>query len=212
MPVITISRQFGAGGKTLGEMIAGRLGYTFVNEDIIQKVAEKAKVSSDWVASIEKEAGSKLLNFMSSMIPKSYVDRVLGGEQGYIDEDIYVNALHDVLKQIAEEDNVVILGRGGQFILKDHPNAFHILLIAPLEDRIRFMETHYQLSHSEAARVVEVQGKRRANLYKKFGRQNYDHPGLYDAVLNMSLIDMEKAANFIQKIISHRFGAASDSR
>ena len=57
MSVITISRQFGAGGKTLGEMISKALGYTFVDDEIIYQVAKKGKVSTDWVKSIEKEAG-----------------------------------------------------------------------------------------------------------------------------------------------------------
>ena len=81
MSVITISRQFGAGGKTLGEMIAKQLGYTFVDDEIIQLVARKAKVSTNWVESIEKEAGGKLLKFMSGLVRKSFVDRILSDER-----------------------------------------------------------------------------------------------------------------------------------
>ena len=62
MAVITISRQFGAGGKTLGELISKNLGYTFIDDAIINKVAKKAKVSDEWVQSIEKEAGGKSKN------------------------------------------------------------------------------------------------------------------------------------------------------
>ena len=58
MAVITISRQFGAGGITLGQMVAERLGYTFFDNEIIQMVADKAKVSAQWVESMEKEAGA----------------------------------------------------------------------------------------------------------------------------------------------------------
>lgn len=202
MAVITISRQFGAGGKTLGEMIAKKLGYAFVNEDIIQKIAEKAQVSTDWVESIEKEAGGKLQKFMSTIIARNFIERILGGEKGFLDEEIYVNILHDVIKQIADEGNVVIIGRGGQYILQDHPDAFHILLIAREEDRIAFMEKHYNLSPSEAARIVKEYGNRRINLYRKFGKEDYDQPYLYHVVLNMSKLDMEKATDFVYRMVA----------
>ncbi|GBC60822.1 cytidylate kinase-like family protein [Desulfonema ishimotonii] len=202
MAVITISRQFGAGGKTLGKVLAKKLGYELVDEDIIQMVADKANVSTDWVESTEKEAGGKLLKFMSGLISKSYVERILGDDKGYMDEEIYVNALRDVIQQVAKEDNVIVVGRGGQYVLQDHPGAFHVLLIADMADRITFMENHYDLSHEEAKRVVEQQGSRRANLYRKFGKEDYDLPNLYHVVLNMSKLDMDKASDFIFRMVS----------
>lgn len=202
MAVITISRQFGAGGKTLGQMIAKKLNYNFINDDIIQMIAEKAKVSTDWVESIEKEAGGKLQKFMSTIVARSFVERILGGDKGFIDEEVYVKVLNDVITQIAQEDNVVIIGRGGQYILRDHPDAFHILLIAQEPDRIKFMETHYNLSNQEAAKIVKEYGRRRAILYRKFKKEDYDNPELYHVVLNMSKLDMEKASDFVYRMVA----------
>ena len=202
MSVITISRQFGAGGKTLGEMIAKQLGYTFVDDEIIQLVARKAKVSTNWVESIEKEAGGKLLKFMSGLVRKSFVDRILSDERGYIDEEIYVDLLHKIICQIAAEADAVILGRGGQYILRDTEDVFHTLLIADKKDRIRFMETHYDLSPKEANTVVSRQDKRRVNLYRKFGKEDYDRPYLYHVVFNSSKQDLEQTARIVKKLIS----------
>jgi cytidylate kinase len=202
MSVITISRQFGAGGKTLGEMIAKRQEYTFVDNEIIQLVAKKAKVSTNWVESIEKEAGGKLLKFMSGLVRKSFIDRILSDERGYIDEEIYVDLLHKIITQIAAEADAVILGRGGQYILRDTADVFHILLIADKEDRIRFMETHYDLSPSQALQSVNREDKRRVNLYRKFGKENYDHPDLYHMVLNMSKLELEDACDLVCDLIS----------
>ena len=203
MSVITISRQFGAGGKTLGEMIAKQLEYTFVDNEIIQLVAKKAKVSTNWVESIEKEAGGKLLKFMSGLVRKSFIDRILSDERGYIDEEIYVDLLHKIISQIAEEADVVILGRGGQYILRDTEDVFHILLIADKEDRIRFMETHYDLSPSQALQSVNREEKRRVNLYRKFGKENYDQPDLYHLVLNMSKLELEDACDLVCDLVSN---------
>ena len=203
MSVITISRQFGAGGKTLGEMVAKRLEYTFVDNEIIQLVAKKGKVSTNWVESIEKEAGGKLLKFMSGLVRKSFIDKILSDERGYIDEEIYVDLLHKIISQIAEEADVVILGRGGQYILRDKEDVFHILLIADNEDRIRFMETHYDLSPSQALQSVNREDKRRVNLYRKFGKENYDQPDLYHLVLNMSKLELEDACDLVCDLVSN---------
>ena len=197
MAVITISRQFGAGGKTLGKMIADRLGYIFADDDIIQMVAEMANVSPHWVESVEKEAGGKLSRVISSMVSKRLVDRILKNERGYIDEKIYLDYLVVIIAQIAEEGNVVILGRGSQYILHDHPDAFHVLLINELDQRIRFMEEHYDLNRSRAEHVVHNEDKRRIQLYRKLGKIDYDDPSLYHLVLNMGRIALPEAAKLI---------------
>ena len=142
MAVITISRQFGAGGKTLGSLIAQKLGYTFIDDAIINKVAEKVKVSDDWVHSIETEAGGKLMNFISKLVSKSFMERILDESKGYIDEEVYIDALKEVFDKFAEEGNCVTLGRGGQYFFQNRENTFHVLMLAELEDRIKFMETH----------------------------------------------------------------------
>ncbi len=204
MAVITISRQFGAGGKTLGKLVAKKMGYSLADEDIIQKVADKVNVSKDCVKFIEQEAGGTLLKFMSGLVAKNYIERILGVDKGHIDEEVYVDALREIITHAAREDNVVIVGRAGQYILQDHPKAFHVLLVAEKEDRIKFMEKHYSLSRTEAENVVDVYGKRRTNLYRMFGKQDYDQPSLYHIVLNMSKLnmDMDRAAELVTGMIS----------
>ena len=201
MSVITISRQFGAGGKTLGEMTAKKLGYTFIDREIIQMVAKKAKVSTQWVEYIEKEAGGQLMKFMERLVPKRLIDIVLDNSQGRIDEEIFVDMLHNIITQIADEGNAVILGRGGQYILRDREDSHHVLLIANKEDRIKFMEEHYELIRPQALKAVNNEDKRRVNLYRKFSKEDYDHPDLYHLVLNMSKIDMVKARDLICALV-----------
>ena len=77
MAVITISRQFGAGGITVGEIVAQKLGYKFFDNEIIQMLAKEAKVSTHWVEDLEKEAGGALQKFLSQVVPKSMVERIL---------------------------------------------------------------------------------------------------------------------------------------
>lgn len=204
MPVITISRQFGAGGLTLGKKLAENLAYTLIDEEIIKLISKKAKVSQDWVHAIEKEAGGKLHQFINRLVPKGLVDRILDDQRGYIDEEIYIHLLDQIIRQLADKDNCIIMGRGGQYILKDRTGTVHVLLIADKEDRMRFMGTHYGLEPSQAMQVVNAEDKRRINLYRKFDKSDYDHPGHYHFTLNMSRLSLDDAAAIISQYVAGR--------
>jgi cytidylate kinase len=202
MAVITISRQFGAGGITLGKMIADELGYTFADEDIVQMVAKEANVSPHWVETVEKEAGGKLSRIVTKMVSKPLVERILKDERGYIDEELYLDYLVLIIAKIADEGDVVILGRGGQYILDDHPDAYHILLINDIDNRAKFMMEHYDLSQSKAEQVVSREDKRRVNLYRKLGKTDYDDSSLYHLVLNMGRISLEQALKLVCNLVA----------
>jgi cytidylate kinase len=202
MAVITISRQFGAGGKTIGRKVADALGYTFADESIVQKIAELAKVSPGWVESVEKEAGGRLSRLVTKMVSKPLVDRILKDERGYIDEEIYIDYLVILISQIADEGNAVILGRGSQYILNDLPDSYHILLINNFENRVRFMVERYDLSQQKATKVVRFEDKRRMSLYRKIGKQDYDQPELYHLVINMARVDLDSAFDLITQLVN----------
>jgi len=202
MAVITISRQYGAGGKTLGKMIASALDYTFADSDIIQQIAKEANVSPHWVESFEKEAGTKLSRVISSMVSQRWVDRILKDERGYLDERIYLDYLVLIVAKMADEGDVVMLGRGSQYILNDHPDAFHVLLIDELEHRIKFIVDRYNVSEKQATRIVNNEDKRRLSLYRRLGKEDYDNPGLYHLVLNMNRFSLEQASTLICRMVN----------
>ncbi len=201
MAVITLSRQFGAGGITIGKMIAESLGYTFADNDILQRVAKEANVSTHWIESFEKEAGSKLSRLISSMVSKRWLDRVLADERGYLDEQIYLDYLVLIIAQFADEGDVVILGRGSQYILNDHPDAVHILLVNEFENRVNFMMDRYEISRKKAERTVVNEDRRRVSLYKRLGKSDYENPQLYHMVLNMGRLDLETASDMVCKLV-----------
>ena len=204
MAVITISRQFGAGGITLGKMIAETMGYTFADSDILQRVAKEANVSTDWIESFEKEAGSKLSRFISSMVSKRWLDRVISDERGYLDEQIYLDYLVLIIAQFADEGDVVILGRGSQYILNDHPDAVHILLVNEFENRVKFMMDRYSMPNKKAERMVVNEDRRRINLYKRLGKSDYEDPNLYHLVLNMGRVSLETASNLVCNLVDRQ--------
>ena len=205
MSVITIARQFGAGGKTLGSQVAENLGYVLIDEEIVEMVAKEADVSSDLVDSIAQETGSEgmLKRLVRKIGPfsKGYVETAYEDKPGYIDGDLYISLLHKVISTIAEQDNVVLIGRGGQYILAERPDTFHFLMIANAENRIKFMMEQYNIDRKRAQIVVDKQNKRRLNLYRNFGRTDYDQSELYHMVFNMNLMKLDDAVQSVCQLV-----------
>ena len=197
MPVITISRQFGAGGITLGELVAEKLGYAFYHDEIIEMIAERAKVSEEGVAAIENESGGRLKNFISGIVPRSLVETIFDTGKEYMEKNEYIDILSKIMKMIAAEGDAVVVGRGGQHFLQDQKNAYHVLIVADHKDRVKFMQEHYDLSPDKALAAVKKEGNRRKILFRILGIENYDQPDIYHLVLNMSKIDLQLACELI---------------
>jgi cytidylate kinase len=197
MAVITVSRQFGAGGKTLALKVAEKLGYQVAYEQIIEKMAEMVELNQEGIRIFETEFDFSSGGDVAKLAPKSFIGRIFDSQRKYMDAQQYVQLLHKIVPQIIEEGNMIILGRGAQFILKDRKDTYHILLVADESDRIRFMQQTYQLSREQARQAVAKQGKRRTKLMKLFHSEGYDLPEHYDLVLNMSKIDMDHAVELV---------------
>lgn len=205
MSVITIARQFGAGGKTLGTMVAEKLGYTLIDEQIVEMVALEADVSAEWVDSIAQETGSegivKRLIRKIGPFGKGYVETAMEERPGYINGDLYISILHKIIPIIASQDNVVIIGRGGQYILAERPDTFHFLMIANIENRINFMMEHYEIDRKNAQLVIAKQNKRRIHLYRHFGRTDYEQPDHYHMVFNMNFLELDDAVQAVCQLV-----------
>jgi cytidylate kinase len=203
MAVLTISRQFGAGGRTLGEGISKRLGYRYVEEDLIKELAIKAKVSARQIKDFEERGISKLLKFLDKIVSASYVDRLASDDYRYVDEKIYMDAIRTVIEDIYSEGNVVIIGRGGQYILKGYENVRHVLLIAGLEHRIRFMMEKYSLSETRAAKAITRADQIRTRFLNLFTPEgSHNDPLRYDVTLNMERLSMGEAERIVVGLIS----------
>jgi len=201
MAVLSISRQFGAGGKTLGQRVAQRLGYEFVDETLLHKVAEEANVSLKWVEGVQREAGGRLMRILSTIVPSSFIDRHLGESGSDFDEKRYVEFLTRIVEDLAAEDNVVILGRGSQFILRHTPATLRVLLVAERADRIKFMERNYNLTADRAESMVNRESRKRERFLGNFYKGNPNDPSLYHMVINTSLLSLDAADEQITELV-----------
>jgi len=195
--VITISRQFGAGGITVGKLIAEKLVYDFYYNEIIEMIASRSKVSAEGIKALEKTTGGRLKDLISGIMPKSLVGSIFDTDKQYMDKDTYIDSLYNIMATIAAEGNAVIVGRGSQHILKEHKNTFHVLILADLADRVKFMQQHYALSPDKAREAVNREDKRRRNLLRLLGLENYDQPDIYHLVLNISRINLDMACDLV---------------
>lgn len=203
MAVITISRQFGAGAKELGRRIADKLEYYYADEDMLERAAVEVHVSPEWQEIIELEPGGKLQRYISKLSPfgQSLMERPLSDKQRYIDGFKYVELMHTIIGQIAEEGNAVIIGRGGQYILQNFEGAYHLLIVADEKDRVKRIQDKYNFSSKRAVQVVKGMHKRRVNLYGFFGRKDYDDMTLYNLTLNMSKLSLDQAEALVYETI-----------
>ena len=203
MAIITISRQFGAGGWTLAERLQEHLGYGCINEDMIKEAAAQLNVSTGQVSYFEKDGASKLMRLIDRMVSTNFMDRHLSERYGYVNEKNYVDVIKKIITEIYEKGNMIIVGRGGQFILKDSPDAYHVLLVRKLESRIEFMMEKYKLSLSEAEKNIKQRDQIRDRFLGFFAdKQEVNHPIHYNMVLNMDRIDLAKAEELIVCMIS----------
>jgi len=203
MAVITISRQFGAGGWLLGERLAKRLGYRCVNEGMIQEVAKKGKISSGRVRVFEKSGTNKLMKFLDKLVSTGSVDRFVSERHGHLDEKGYVKIVRGIFKELHEKGNVIIIGRGGQYILKDYPNTYHLLLVGDMKSRIRLIMDTHKLTEDKAKAMIKKMGGQRARVLRLFsGHEFHDNPIYYDLVINTTQVSLQKTEELVINLVS----------
>jgi cytidylate kinase len=190
---ITISRQFGAGGRTLGEKLCERFGFHLVDELVIDELARKAKVKGDWLTAMEKEASSTLLGLLSSIVSSGHFLKTPAAPGEDFERKKYKDFLRRIMTAMANEGGYVLLGRGSQFVLREHPKVFRILLVAEYEDRVKFMVQRYGLSEQEAKKIIKEKENQRAAVATKIFGADIDDAKLYHIVLNTSLIPLDRA-------------------
>ncbi|RLB10560.1 MAG: hypothetical protein DRG27_02785 [Deltaproteobacteria bacterium] len=204
MATITISRRFGAGGATLGARIAKRLGYRYLNDELVKEVAQQVGASVKDVASIEKRRKpSRLMSFLEKVVKVDIIERKRKHKP--VDVKEYIEGIKEVILKQYEQGNCVIIGRGSHYILQNKPDAIHILLVASKRFRIKFLMDNYGLREDQAERAVERADLIRADfLYYFSQRENHDDPILYTLCLNMDRLSFDEAEDLVVNLVKQR--------
>jgi cytidylate kinase len=199
MAVITISRQFATGGKIFAEKLAKTLDYAFIDKDIYKIVAEKEKISIEELNALESISGMGI-DFFQKLIDSDYIKRITGKKDLSFEHNEVVEAVEKTVKEIARNDNVVILGRAGQCILQDEKNVFHIKIVKNFEHRIKFL-MEKGITENGAITTVKRKDEERENYIKKFYDKDWNNPELYHLIINLSKVTHEQGIEVIKKLI-----------
>lgn len=202
--VITISREVGSGGRTIGRKLAEKLGVRFSDKELIDSLQAKLNLSPKSIEELKGKKKRWMDDFIQMVAPVPMSNLLVNGDSDYISEyntSLNVNdvfeAEKEILKGIADEGSCVIAGRSGFFVLKDRPNKVDVLITASRENRIARIMSKQGLSREKAQDVIEKVDNARDNYVLRYtGQSRYDARN-YHIVLNMDYLTEDKAVDII---------------
>ncbi len=202
--VITINRELGSGGRSVGKKLAQRLDVKFYDKALIKALKEKFHLTAE---EIEKLKGMKegwWAEFQRKVVPFSEIDSKYSDSDNDTDiittEEVFKSE-KEIIKGIAEQESCVITGRSAFYVLKDHPNHLSVLIQAPMEQRIQRVMLKQEMLRDLATKVINKVDERRENYVKKFcGTSRYDTRN-YDLVISMENLKEDDAVDIIMDYI-----------
>lgn len=201
MAVVAISRQYGAGGWAVGQILAERLKYQLVDQAILDKVARDAKIPLQSVQEAERVAGDSMLSFFTELAASLPFVRHAPGVSSDFDENKYRLFLKRSITELAGRGSAIIVGRGCQMILKDHPEALRFFIVSSDDDRIKNLMARYGYDQKKAETVAYREEKRRIAFLRGFGTGDPDDPLMYHLIINTSEVGDQMAADIIYTMI-----------
>ncbi|MCD8157610.1 MAG: cytidylate kinase-like family protein [Clostridiales bacterium] len=198
--VITISRELGSGGRTIGKMVANRMGIPYYDRELID---EAAKVSGLSVKYIEKNEQKITNSFLYNLVMGStYGYGILQGSNNQtlpLTEQIY-HAQHDVITRYADSGSCVIVGRCADDILKDRDDVLRVFIYADMEKRLEHSIKEHSLSKTTAKEEIERSDRERARHYSAFTDKTWGDRHNYDCMLNSGILGFENCTKIICSI------------
>lgn len=194
--IITISREFGSGGRTIGHMVADALGIPFYDKELVDQIAVESGFAPKFVEEHgEHSPGKSLLSY--AFAPQG----VPGVMNGLSTADFLWNIQCNVILQLAEKGPCVIVGRNADYILKDREDCLHAFIHADLDYRAdRIVRLYGESEKSPAARLQEKDKRRRVN-YQHYTGRSWGQAQNYDICLNSSTMGIEQCAKIIIDLV-----------
>ena len=190
--IITISRQFGSGGRTVGRLVAEKLGIPFYDKELVEQIALESGFAPKFVEEHGEHSPGKTL-FSYAFAPQG----VPGVMNGLSTADFLWNIQCSAILQLAEKDPCVIVGRNADYILKDRKDCFHAFIYADMDFRAdRIVRLYGESEKSPQARLHE-KDKRRSINYQHYTGKSWGAAENYDICLNTATVGIERAAQII---------------
>lgn len=201
--VITIARQYGSGGKTVGEMLAKEMGIPFYNDNLLKMASEESGISEQLFRQLDEKLKNSLFKRMSvdiytgELIPPTSND--------FVSEKNLFNYQAEIIKRLAKTQSCVIIGRAADFILKEYPNVVSVFVHGSEEFNLARAMEYNSMTEEEMKKFIARTDKYRAEYYKHYTGREWTDARNYDLCLNSSKLGFQKCVEEIQAYIKVRF-------
>ena len=189
--IITISREYGSGGRYIGRLVAEKLGIKLYDKEFVEKLAEETGLAEEYIENNEQKRDAL------SILNNGYYAGLNNSDDLFIKES-------ELIKEVADKESCVIVGRCADFILKDRENVVSIFVASSMEDKIKRATEFYNLDKVKVEKEINRINKLRANHYKYYTEKEWKDPSNYDICINSDAIGVENAANLICKIVKEK--------
>lgn len=189
MAVITISRQLGSGGSAVAQLVADRLGFRILDRELVDAVAARAGVSPAAARSLDERAYGWASALVYSLL------LAFQGQQ--LTQESYQYLATRLIREAAARENVVILGRAGQVVVGSRPDAFHVHVVAPIEERVARIAERKRLTHEQARKLIAETDEGRRTYVWAVGQRDWADPLLYDLIVNTHRLSPNAVATLV---------------
>ena len=197
--VITISRQYGSGGRFIGRKLAEALNIPFYDKELITMAAEESGMSRELFEKADEKATSSLLYTLSM---NSYLLHGMAGVPDLPLNDKVFLIQSEVIRKLAAKGPCVIVGRCADYILREHPGCVNVYIYSDIEERVERATTYYNLSADRASEQIQKMDKKRATYYNFYTNQKWGRAENYDLSLNSAKIGIEGCVEVIRGFVT----------
>ena len=201
--VITIARQYGSGGRTVGEMLSKDMGIHYYDKELIKLASEESGINERlFVNADEKIKMTKLFK----MVKNIYTGQLIPPESDdFVSDKNLFNYQAKVIKNLAEEESCVIVGRCADYVLKDYGNVLSVFVHAPKDYCMGQAAKKVSMPSKELEKYIAKIDKRRADYYKFYTGREWTDARNYDLCLDSSKLGFERCVEEIKAYIKVRF-------
>ena len=200
--VITIARGYGSGGRTIGKMLAAELGINYYDREILRLASDESGINQ----ALFEKADEKLKNTsLFKSAKKVYKGELIPPDnENFISNDNLFNYQAKVLKDLADKESFVVIGRCADFILKDKPNVIRVFVHAPLEHCIDVLSGMTSGTRKELEQQILKKDKNRAAYYNYYTGHDWNDARNYDLCLNSEELSFEKCVEIVKAYLDIR--------
>ena len=190
--IITISREFGSGGRFIGEEVAKKLGIAYYDKNIIGQIAEKSGLSPEYIQENAELSPKK------GLFAYAFSGRDITGKSV---EDMVYEVQRNIILELAEKEPCVIIGRNADYILKDRDDVLNVFIHGDMLEKIKRITSLYNVKEKEAVKMMADTDKRRRTNYNFYTDQNWGKASNYTLCLNSSQLGYDRCEMIIMECV-----------